>query len=428
MRTPGLYSDIKVATQRNQLPNQAHKIIFINTDVPKEIPPTDIFDTVEADAKTAKSQSNAGRMMAAALMVSQGIDVEMATWTRHREDIKCDYKETFSMPFNTDGTATANLYYNHKSHLQTASMTIRQDSASTSYEFLGGAVPGDKEDIVGCSLLAGRVRDGMAEFTIYGFSKDAHFDDGKFDAVEVLLELRPLLTREMVRIDEKFEFVDVIPASSAGMANSEGDVYPHLTEPLVNSCCELVIIDGGGDGGGGDGSGTGGDGSGTGGSGGNTEPNITHSFIIKGEPHSTNHSLESALAEMENIAKDGWLELAMRNFLFQKNPDEFIDLKLSLTGVVYASFGVASNHFSGLIGEIKHERLILGSERTPEVMYSPKRWNKFGEYYEVDKWVIDVALEIRVTHTYLPDGKYYDFTTSNLAVSIITLIEKGVPN
>lgn len=82
MRTPGLYSDIKVATQRNQLPNQAHKIIFINTDVPKEIPPTDIFDTVEADTKTAKSQSNAGRMMAAALMVSQGVDVEMATWTR----------------------------------------------------------------------------------------------------------------------------------------------------------------------------------------------------------------------------------------------------------------------------------------------------------------------------------------------------------
>lgn len=261
MRTPGIYSDIKVATQRNQLPNQAHKIIFINTDVPKEIPPTDIFDTAEADAK-AKPQSNAGRMMAAALMVSQGVDVEMATWTRRREDIKCDYKETFSMPFNADGTATANIYYNHKSYLQTASMTIRQDSVATSYEFLGGATPADAEDIVGCSLLAGGVVDGVAEFTIYGFSKDARFDDGKFDAVDVLLELQPLLTREQVRIDEKFEFVDVIPAASAGMASSEGDVYPHLIEPLVNSCCELVIIDGTGGGGGGSGTG---DGDGTGG-------------------------------------------------------------------------------------------------------------------------------------------------------------------
>jgi len=425
MRTPGLYSDIKVATQRNQLPNQAHKIIFINTDVPKEIPPTDIFDTVEADTKTAKSQSNAGRMMAAALMVSQGVDVEMATWTRHREDIKCDYKETFSMPFNTDGAATANLYYNHKSHLQTASMTIRQDSASTCFEFLGGAVPGDKEDIVGCSLLAGRVVNGMAEFTIYGFSKDARFDDGKFDAVEVLLELRPLLTRKMVRIDEKFEFVDVIPAASAGMASSEGDVYPHLSEPLVNSCCELVIPSGASGGGG---SGTGGDGSGTSGNGGNTKPNITHSFLIKGEPHSTNHSLASALAEMENIAKEGWLELAMRNFLFQKHPDDFIDLTMTLTGVVYASFGVASNHFSGLIGDVKHEQLIIADDRSPEVMYSPKRWNRFGEYYEVGKWVIDVDLEIRVTHTYLPDGKFYDFTNRNLASSRMTLIEKGVPD
>ena len=87
MRTPGIYSDIKVATQRNQLPNQAHKIIFINTDVPKDIPPTDIFDTAEADAK-AKPRSNAGRMMAAALAVSQGVDVEMATNIRLKDDSK----------------------------------------------------------------------------------------------------------------------------------------------------------------------------------------------------------------------------------------------------------------------------------------------------------------------------------------------------
>lgn len=445
MRTPGIYSDIKVATQRNQLPNQAHKIIFINTDVPKEIPPTDIFDTAEADAK-AKPQSNAGRMMAAALMVSQGVDVEMATWTRRREDIKCDYKESFSMPFTADGTATANLYYNHKSYLQTAAMTVRQDSVATSYEFLGGATPDDEEDIVGCSLLAGRVVNGMAEFAIYGFSKDARFDDGKFDAVEVLLELRPLLTREQVRIDEKFEFVDVIPAASAGMASSEGDVHPHLIEPLVNSCCELVIPTGAGGGGGGSGTGTGdgdgagGDGSGAGGGagggdagsgddgsgdGGGSGTRMKHFFGAKGSAYNDSVDFEQAKADAFWAISEQIEFKRMEIYNQDANwVDEYSIEFSKLTVSLYEPPDVV-NYYKGTLSGLTHEHLIKGMDRRPETMYDAKNWSNPGGFYKVAVWCIysEAEFEIRFVRN---KGDEAVTTTRNSAVGLHYIEERAV--
>ena len=268
-RTPGFYGDIKVNLQRNQLPNQAHKIIFVNTDVPKDIPPTPIFDTAEADTK-AKPRSNAGRMMAAALMVSQAVDVEMVTQVGLRDGVLCEpYNHPFALPLSADGTASVTVYYNHDLKLKQASVTV-SSSQPTAYAFLGEHQPSPNKDVFGCALLVGRLQpDDTVVFSVHGFTKTAEFDDEQYSAVDVLLEIKPYLTRKEIKIDKGFYFIDAIPADEAGMASADGDVYPHLRESFVNSCSELYLLtpDGGGDPPPDGGDGTGGDdgGDGTGG-------------------------------------------------------------------------------------------------------------------------------------------------------------------
>lgn len=74
-RTPGIYTDINTQTQRTGLPNQNHTIVFVTSDLGAPTNPKPIYDTATADAVSG-ADSNAGRMMAAALSVSQGVDVE----------------------------------------------------------------------------------------------------------------------------------------------------------------------------------------------------------------------------------------------------------------------------------------------------------------------------------------------------------------
>lgn len=74
-RTPGMYTAINTQTQRTGLPSQNHSIVFITGDVGAPATPTPIYDTASADAVSG-ADSNAGRMMAAALMISQGVRVE----------------------------------------------------------------------------------------------------------------------------------------------------------------------------------------------------------------------------------------------------------------------------------------------------------------------------------------------------------------
>lgn len=173
--------------------------------------------------------------------------------------------------------------------------------------------------------------------------------------------------------------------------------------------------------------GTGDGGDGGDGTGGNDKPNIIHSFLLEGEPSNTSRSLESSMTKMENVAKNGWLELAMRNYLFNKYPGDYVDLTMTLTGNIYAEHGSGKDHFSIPIEEVNHEKLIKGDNRSPEVMYSPQRWNSAGGYYEVGKWLFIVRLEIRVTYTYLRTGEFRELTSRDLASKLITLIEKGVP-
>lgn len=75
-RTPGMYTKINTQTQRTGLPSQSHSIVFITDDMGGPTMPTPIYDTASADTISG-ANSNAGRMMAAALSISQGVEVEM---------------------------------------------------------------------------------------------------------------------------------------------------------------------------------------------------------------------------------------------------------------------------------------------------------------------------------------------------------------
>lgn len=74
-RTPGLYTDINTQTQRTGLPTQNHSIVLVTSDVGAPTTPMPVYDTASADTISG-ADSNAGRMMAAALSVSQGVRVD----------------------------------------------------------------------------------------------------------------------------------------------------------------------------------------------------------------------------------------------------------------------------------------------------------------------------------------------------------------
>lgn len=75
MKTPGIYTEINTQTQRTGIPTQNHSIVFVTGDLGAPTMPTPIYDTASADTISG-ANSNAGRMMAAALTVSQGVRVD----------------------------------------------------------------------------------------------------------------------------------------------------------------------------------------------------------------------------------------------------------------------------------------------------------------------------------------------------------------
>ena len=75
MKTPGIYTDINTQTQRTGLPTQDHRIVFVTGDAAAPSNPAPIYDTASANVVSGDN-SNAGRMMAAALTVSQGVRVD----------------------------------------------------------------------------------------------------------------------------------------------------------------------------------------------------------------------------------------------------------------------------------------------------------------------------------------------------------------
>ncbi len=77
IRTPGMYTDVNINTQRTGLPANTHKVLFItNDDQPDDSSmPISIYDKSKADANFGVN-SEAGRMITAAIKTNSLVDVQ----------------------------------------------------------------------------------------------------------------------------------------------------------------------------------------------------------------------------------------------------------------------------------------------------------------------------------------------------------------
>jgi phage tail sheath gpL-like len=75
-RTPGMTTTINTQTQRTGLASQNHHIVLMTGDTSAPTVPRPIYDSASADVLCGPD-SKAGRMMAAALSVSQGVRVDV---------------------------------------------------------------------------------------------------------------------------------------------------------------------------------------------------------------------------------------------------------------------------------------------------------------------------------------------------------------
>lgn len=76
IKTPGIYTDVNINTQRSGLLSNAQKVLFITTDAAADITsPVSIYDTSSADKKFGEN-SIAGRMMKAAIKTNRLVDVQ----------------------------------------------------------------------------------------------------------------------------------------------------------------------------------------------------------------------------------------------------------------------------------------------------------------------------------------------------------------
>ncbi|ENX46647.1 MULTISPECIES: hypothetical protein [Acinetobacter] len=77
IKTPGVYTEVNINTQRTGLIANTQKVLFITTDTPelRPITPVDIYDKAAADAIFG-ANSEAGRMITAAIKTNRVVDVQ----------------------------------------------------------------------------------------------------------------------------------------------------------------------------------------------------------------------------------------------------------------------------------------------------------------------------------------------------------------
>ena len=77
IKTPGVYTDVNINTQRTGLIANTHKVLFItNDDQPDDSSmPISIYDKSKADASFGVN-SEAGRMITAAIKTNSLVDVQ----------------------------------------------------------------------------------------------------------------------------------------------------------------------------------------------------------------------------------------------------------------------------------------------------------------------------------------------------------------
>lgn len=78
IKTPGIYTDVNINTQRTGLPGNAHQVLFITNDVKAMDQPVAIYDEADADDKIAPN-SAVTKMIKAAVKTNRLIDAYAIT-------------------------------------------------------------------------------------------------------------------------------------------------------------------------------------------------------------------------------------------------------------------------------------------------------------------------------------------------------------
>jgi len=84
IRTPGVYTDVNINTQRTGLPANTHKVLFITNDAQllpesSETMPVSIYDKSQAERifGDGEKPSETGRMITAAIKTNRTADVQV---------------------------------------------------------------------------------------------------------------------------------------------------------------------------------------------------------------------------------------------------------------------------------------------------------------------------------------------------------------
>lgn len=85
IRTPSMYTDVNINTQRTGLPANTHKVLFITADSKVMDQPVAIYDVPDADTKIG-ADSIVGRMIKAAVKTNRLVDVQAITLVTNHTD------------------------------------------------------------------------------------------------------------------------------------------------------------------------------------------------------------------------------------------------------------------------------------------------------------------------------------------------------
>lgn len=77
LKTPGIYTDVNINTQRTGLPANTHKVLFLTPDLSDTdyTLPIDLYDKAQAD-ETFGGGSVMGRMVSAAIKTNRTVNIQ----------------------------------------------------------------------------------------------------------------------------------------------------------------------------------------------------------------------------------------------------------------------------------------------------------------------------------------------------------------
>ncbi len=270
MKTPGIYTDINTQTQRTGLPTQDHRIVFVTGDAAAPKNPTPIYDTATANVVSGDN-SNAGRMIAAALSVSQGVRVETVGKSQPSDgsggDITCK-PTSITLSGESDSQAGGVLTMSRngapKVTLQPPSPTaseeeyldytrqvleltyLAQDGVSMAFvmgDFIVGIEPKQDDNGNNISVMSGIPIDGVIDYV-----------GTPYDLKEGVYDLNRLLTAG----DPTIFTPNIVPEVNTLEIYPTPDTPPELDgyyayggdesgEPVVIRSCAKAVMEGAGD-------------------------------------------------------------------------------------------------------------------------------------------------------------------------------------